>query len=126
VRAPSLAPAPYAHAAVVGGTMVLTAGACPLDEHGQVMPRGDVAGQAALAMRNLRVALEAAGSSLDGVARTTVHVVAQDRDALVDAWHEVRAAFGDHDPPSTLLGVAMLGHPDQLVEIEAVAVRTSR
>ncbi|MEU8182404.1 hypothetical protein AB0B85_13240 [Micromonospora sp. NPDC049044] len=32
---------------------------------------------------------------------------------------------GDHDPPSTLLGVAVLGYTDQLVEVEAVAaVRT--
>jgi hypothetical protein len=28
----------------------------------------------------------------------------------------------DHDAPSTLLGVAVLGYPDQLVEVEAVAV----
>lgn len=33
-------------------------------------------------------------------------------------------AFGDHDAPSTLLGVAVLGYPDQLVEVEAVAVRS--
>jgi hypothetical protein len=33
----------------------------------------------------------------------------------------VRDAFGDHDVPSTLLGVTVLGYPDQLVEIEAVA-----
>src|SRR6266702_3457548 len=30
-------------------------------------------------------------------------------------------AFGDHDAPSTLLGVAALGYADQLVEVEAVA-----
>jgi hypothetical protein len=33
----------------------------------------------------------------------------------------VAAAFGDHDAPSTLLGVAALGYEGQLVEIEAVA-----
>lgn len=32
----------------------------------------------------------------------------------------------DHDVPSTLLGVAVLGYPGQLVEIEAVAVASSR
>ena len=42
--------------------------------------------------------------------------------ALVAVWDVVRAAFGDHDAPSTLLGVTVLGWPDQLVEIEAVAV----
>jgi hypothetical protein len=29
--------------------------------------------------------------------------------------------FGDHDVPSTLVGVTVLGYRDQLVEIEAVA-----
>jgi hypothetical protein len=33
----------------------------------------------------------------------------------------VRRGFGDHDAPSTLLGVAVLGYPDQLVEVEAIA-----
>ena len=35
----------------------------------------------------------------------------------------IRAAFGDYDAPSTLLGVTVLGYADQLVEIEAVAAR---
>ena len=43
------------------------------------------------------------------------------RSDLVEAWDVVREAFGDHDVPSTLLGVTVLGYADQLVEIEAVA-----
>lgn len=123
VRAPSLSGSvPYAYAAVVGD-LVLTAGACPLDEAGDVVHPGDVAGQARQVMANLVVALEAAGCGLADVARTTVHVASADRADLVAAWEVVRAAFGDHDPPSTLLGVACLGYRDQLVEVEATAVR---
>jgi hypothetical protein len=33
----------------------------------------------------------------------------------------VEEVFGTDGPPSTLLGVSVLGWPDQLVEIEAVA-----
>jgi len=40
---------------------------------------------------------------------------------LVTAWEVVRDAFGEHDAPSTLLGVTVLGYDDQLVELEAVA-----
>jgi len=40
----------------------------------------------------------------------------------VAAWDVIRAAFGGHDAPSTLLGVAALGYPGQLVEAEAVAL----
>jgi hypothetical protein len=31
--------------------------------------------------------------------------------------------FGAHDAPSTLLGVTVFGYRDQLVEVEATAVR---
>jgi enamine deaminase RidA (YjgF/YER057c/UK114 family) len=123
VRAPSLAPAPYAAASTVGpGRLVLTAGACPLDLDGEVVHPGDVAAQAQQVMHNLVEALAAAGCTLADVARTTVYVASSERADLVAAWQVVRGAFGDHDPPSTLLGVALLGHAGQLVEVDAVAV----
>lgn len=37
------------------------------------------------------------------------------------AWRVVRDALGDHDVPSTLIGVAALGYDHQLVEVEATA-----
>jgi hypothetical protein len=37
------------------------------------------------------------------------------------AWNDVAAAFGGHDAPGTLLGVAVLEHPGQLVEIDVIA-----
>ncbi|MGY1673141.1 RidA family protein [Geodermatophilus sp. SYSU D00710] len=122
VRTPDLAGAPYADAAVVpGGTLVLTAGACPLDADGATVAAGDVAGQAEQVMANLRTALRAAGADLGDVVRTTVYVATTRREDLVAASDVVRGALGDHDPPSTLLGVAVLGHPGQQVEVEAIA-----
>jgi enamine deaminase RidA (YjgF/YER057c/UK114 family) len=113
---------PYAYAAVVGqGSLVFTAGACPLDDAGEVTPIGDVAGQAALVMSNLEQALAAAGAGLPDVAKSTVYVATDDRDDLVTAWQVIRAAFGDHDAPSTLVAVPLLGYEGQLVEVEAVA-----
>lgn len=121
LRAPTLTDdVPYAYAARVG-SLVLTAGACPLDEAGEVAHVGDVAAQAALVMANLVAALDAAGCTLADVAKSTVYVASSDRADLVAAWQVVRAAFGDHDAPSTLLGVTVLGYPDQLVEVEAIA-----
>jgi enamine deaminase RidA (YjgF/YER057c/UK114 family) len=114
---------PYAYAAVTPpGRLVFTAGACPLDQEGGVVSPGDVAAQAQRVMANLAVALSAAGAGLSDVAKTTVYVASSFRADLVTAWQVVRDAFGDHDPPSTLLGVAVLGYPGQLVEVEAVAV----
>ena len=51
-----------------------------------------------------------------------MYVVAASQDDLVRVWTVVKAAFEPSDPPSTLLGVAVLGYRDQLVEIEAVAL----
>ncbi|MGH8347177.1 MAG: RidA family protein [Pseudomonas sp.] len=72
-------------------------------------------------MTNLRVALQSAGADLPDVVKTTVYVASQRRENLLAAWGVVRRHFGDHDAPSTLLGVAVLGYRDQLVEVEAIA-----
>jgi enamine deaminase RidA (YjgF/YER057c/UK114 family) len=124
IRVPALTTsAPYAYAAVASEVrrLVFTAGACPLDDDGKTVAIGDVAGQAEQVMVNLRVALEAAGACLTDVVKTTVYVASQRREDLVLAWNVVSRHFGEHDVPSTLLGVAVLGYPDQLVEVEAVA-----
>jgi enamine deaminase RidA (YjgF/YER057c/UK114 family) len=114
---------PYAYAAVTApGSLVFTAGACPLDDAGDVVAPGDHVAQALQVMDNLVDALRASGAGLTDVAKSTVYVASSRREDLVSVWDVVRAAFGDHDAPSTLLGVAMLGYPDQLVEVEAVAV----
>nr|WP_046570793.1 RidA family protein [Micromonospora sp. HK10] len=115
--------AEYAYAAEVvpPARLVFTAGACPLDAQGRTVAPGDPAGQARQVMANLAVALAAAGARLTDVVKTTVYVASGNRADLVAAWEVVRDAFGDHDVPSTLLGVAVLGYPDQLVEVEAVA-----
>jgi enamine deaminase RidA (YjgF/YER057c/UK114 family) len=114
---------PYAYAAVAHDVsrLVFTAGACPLDQDGVIVAVGDVVGQAEQVMTNLRTALQAAGADLPDVVKTTIYVASQRRDDLLAAWAVVRRHFGDHDAPGTLLGVAALGYPDQLVEVEAVA-----
>jgi enamine deaminase RidA (YjgF/YER057c/UK114 family) len=122
IGAPSLYDGvPYSYAAVAGGT-VFTAGACPLDADGNVVAPGDVEAQARQVLANLRAALDAAGCGLEDIVKTTVYVATADRDELVRAWSVVEAAFGSDGPPSTLLGVAVLGWPGQLVEVEAVAL----
>lgn len=123
VRSASLAPAPYAHAALVaaGVRLVLAAGACPLDERGALVGAGDVAAQAEQVMVNLTTALADAGASLAEVVRTTVYVASADRPDLVAVWQVVHTVFAPHDPPSTLLGVTVLGHSGQLVEVDAIA-----
>ncbi len=114
---------PYAYSSIAeAGRLVFTAGACPLDDSGAIVGAGDVRLQARQVVANLTAALAAAGAELTDVLKTTIYVASGDRADLVAVWDIVRAAFADHDAPSTLLGVAALGYDGQLVEVEAVAL----
>jgi adhesin HecA-like repeat protein len=123
VNPPALyAGVPYAYGVVSSRRdLVFTAGACPLDGDGKVVAVGDVEAQTHQALDNLGAVLREAGSGFSHVLKTTVFVSSTDRADLVRAWNVVAERFAPARPPSTLLGVAVLGYPDQLVEIEAVA-----
>lgn len=69
----------------------------------------------------MKVTLGEADAALEDVIATRVLVASSDQADLVAAWEVVRDAFGDHDVPSTLIGVAALGYDHQLVEVEATA-----
>jgi enamine deaminase RidA (YjgF/YER057c/UK114 family) len=109
---------PYEYSAAAHG-MIFTAGACPLDDPGRVAEPGDREAQAARAADNLLAALAERGADAASLLKTTIYVVADEREDLGRVWDIVAARLGR--APSTLLGVAFLGYPDQLVEIEAVA-----
>ncbi|NEA16827.1 RidA family protein [Streptomyces halstedii] len=111
----------YAATAPADARLIFLAGSCPLNEDGSTAAVGDYAGQAAKALENMRTALAAAGADLEDVISTRVLVASTRQEDLVTAWQVVRDTFGDHDVPSTLLGVTVLGYHDQLVEIEGVA-----
>ena len=123
LRSASLADTPYAYAASVpaGSRLLFMAGACPLHSDGTTACPGNRAEQARVCLDNLEQALADADAALIDVVSTRVLVVAAGREDLVTVWDVVSERFGGHDVPSTLVGVSMLGYPDQLVEIEAVA-----
>ncbi|BBE44217.1 RidA family protein [Rhodococcus erythropolis] len=117
----SVAEYAYAATAPAEARLIFLAGSCPLNEDGSTAAIGDYTGQAAKAVDNLRTALSDAGASITDVINTRVLVASSNQADLVAAWEVVRDAFGDHDAPSTLMGVTVLGYDDQLVEIEAIA-----
>ena len=111
----------YAATAPADARLVFLAGACPLNEDGSIADVPDYAGQALKCVENMEIALHDAGATIENVISTRVLVASTRQSDLVTAWNVVRNAFGDHDVPSTLVGVTVLGYEDQLVEIEAVA-----
>ena len=110
---------PYSQAIAVGN-LVYTAGQIPLDPASMEVVAGGIKEQATQALANLRAVLQAAGSDLDRVVKTTVFLVDL---ADFDALNEVYAqAFGDHKPARST--VAVTGLPRGVrVEIEAVAIK---
>jgi enamine deaminase RidA (YjgF/YER057c/UK114 family) len=112
---------PYEYAAIAPpGAVLFTAGACPLDPEGRVVAPGVHREQAKVALANLLAVLAAHGCGPQDLVRTTIYVVG-DREDLVRVWDIVSAGLAPHRPPSTLLGVTVLGYPDQLVEIDGIA-----
>jgi enamine deaminase RidA (YjgF/YER057c/UK114 family) len=115
----------YAYAACVddASRLVFSAGACPINQDGVTVAVGRIREQTDQAMDNLEVALQASGVELSDVVKVTIYVAGTRREDLHAAWEVVHGRFGDHEPPSTLLGVTVLGYRDQLVEVEAIAAR---
>lgn len=127
-RVPSLAAVdyPYAGRIPAGMDMLFLAGACPLDRDRTVPADAGYAEQARLCVENMKAVLRENNAALENVAYTRILVAAQSRSDLVAVWRAVREAFGEHNVPSTLMGVALLGYAHQLVEIEAVAAVPAR
>lgn len=116
------APAPFQGApynqAIVAGELVFVAGQLGL-KPGDTAVEGDIATQTEQALQNLAAILEAAGSSLDGLVKTSVFL--QDLGDFA-AMNEVYARHvGDRPPARSTFEVAKLPS-GALVEIEAVAM----
>lgn len=110
---------PYSQA-VRTGNLVYTAGQIPLDRATGKMVEGGIQAQVEQALNNLQAVLEASGSSLDQVIKTTVFL--QNMDDF-GAMNEVYARFFGSSPPArSAVEVARLPL-GALVEIEAVALR---
>jgi enamine deaminase RidA (YjgF/YER057c/UK114 family) len=113
-------------AAVARSTVRTRHGQVARDAEGRRVGEGDLAAQVEQAYLNIGTALAEAGGSFDDVAKLTVYVVdwTPDKMPLLGEGVTRAAAKLGVDPvkPITLLGVAALGEPDLLVEVEATAV----
>jgi len=84
--------APYEYTRVANG-LIFMAGACPLDDEGQVVAPGNCEAQAARATENLLQALAEHDVGPESLLKTTIYVVAEDRDDLVRVWAVVPGAW---------------------------------
>jgi enamine deaminase RidA (YjgF/YER057c/UK114 family) len=105
--------------AVRAGDWVAVSGSTGLDEHGQLVGRGQIYVQTRQAISNIATALGRLGVGLERVVRTRVYVTELDRFGDVARAHQ--EMFGAAPPASTVVQVTRLVHPDMLVEVEADA-----
>lgn len=108
---------PYSQAMICNG-MVFTSGQIALTPDGD-MVEGDVSAQCVQVLANLKAVLEASGSSLSNVIKTTIFLADMEDFAAVNAIYG--AAFGDHKPARSTVAVKTLPK-NALVEIDAIAV----
>jgi 2-iminobutanoate/2-iminopropanoate deaminase len=110
---------PYSQAIALDG-MVYASGQIALDPASGQLVEGDVQAQTHRVLQNLTAVLEAAGSSVANVVKTTVFLTSMSN---FTAMNEVYATyFGDEPPARSTVAVAELPKGAQ-VEIEAIAVR---
>src|SRR5690606_37509680 len=105
---------------------VFIAGQVARNELGDPVGACDLAAQTEQAFLNVATAVEAAGGHFSDIAKLTVYIVNYTPDQMAQLGEGVgrAAAVKEIDPlkPITLLGVAALGEPDLLIEVEAMAV----
>ncbi|MCX4808443.1 RidA family protein [Streptomyces sp. NBC_01214] len=109
-----------------GSKLVFLAGQVARDADGRPVGEGDFAAQVERCYLNIATALAGIGGSFDDVAKLTIYVVdwsPEKMPLLGEGVGRAAAKLGiDPVKPITLLGVAALGEPDLLVEVEATAV----
>ncbi|MFE9867915.1 RidA family protein [Streptomyces sp. NPDC005506] len=125
IKPDQLHPTPgYHHITVVeAGRTAFLAGQCPLDRSGTLVGPGDLDAQIDQVAANALVALSTVGARPDQVVRSVIHVVSCNAAIPGAAWQRLtRSAIGPaFTTASTLLGIAQLGFPGQLIEVDLTA-----
>ncbi len=114
---------PYSQGIAVPGGFVFTAGQIPLDPATGEIVGGDIRAQTRRVIENLKAILEAGGSDLSSVVRTTVYL--KDMGDFA-GMNEVYAEYFRAAPPArSTVEVARLPR-DVRVEIDAIGITLSR
>lgn len=109
---------PYSQAIKAGG-FVFASGQIPIDPQTGQFVSGGVAEQTEQVLKNLSAVLEAAGSGLSQVVKTTVFLSSMQE---FSAMNEVYARFFTDQPPARATVEAARLPKDALVEIDAIAL----
>jgi enamine deaminase RidA (YjgF/YER057c/UK114 family) len=110
----------YSHVVITDRPkLVFISGQLSKDEDGNVVGKGDIRTQIRQVGRNLKLALDAAGATLEDVVKSNTYVT--DYELYVKNADLRDQILGVTLPTSTTVEVRRLSHPDFMIEIEVVA-----
>ena len=112
----------YSHVVSTSGDLVFIAGQVGVNPDAEVVS-DEFEGQARRAYVNLGTALRSVGLDYSDVVMHTSHIVDHSPDKLALILELGKKYWPTDSPAQTLLGVAALGAPHLLFEVDAVAVR---
>ena len=123
INPPKIHPAPgFSHVTVaLPGSVVYIAGQIALSPDFQVIGAGDLGAQTRAAMRNVEIALKAAGASWNDVVRRTIYTLHPTEFEVITAAIEEVQGSTEH-PSQTIVGISGLAIDGLLIEIEVTAV----
>jgi enamine deaminase RidA (YjgF/YER057c/UK114 family) len=116
--------APYAPGIRVrqAGSEIYISGVVPNDLKGNIVCKGDIAGQMRQMRENLKATLEAAGVSFKDVVKINTYVSGDYMREYVTKGLDVEYLSYFTTPAVTLIGVVCLANEGQLIESEIMAV----
>ena len=93
-----------------------------INAHGEIIGKDDIKKQSEQVLKNLKIALEAAGTKFENLIKLNIYIVhGNDPRPAFEASQKMMGKI--RNPPTiTVVFVSSLANPDFLIEIDAVAV----
>lgn len=110
---------PYSQAIEANG-MIFVSGQLPINPETGAFASDEVKGQTKQSLENIKSILEAAGSSMDNIVKTTVFLADM---SLFGSMNEVYAQYFQGDFPARCAFAVKQLPKDALVEIECIAIK---
>lgn len=106
--------------APANGTFIFLSGITAREADGTIVATGDIEGQTRHVLEKMKVILAEAGATMADVVKITTFV--RDANDISKVSEIRRQYFGEPVPASSTVEVSRLFDPDQLIEMEAIAV----
>jgi enamine deaminase RidA (YjgF/YER057c/UK114 family) len=119
--------APYSFATKLrpGKTLLLIAGAIPVNSRGEIVGKGDLKTQLKQVIENINIVVKEAGATLGDILRMNMYCRSEYVDEFIELaqWRSKTfpELFGANPTAHTLSGVVRMAHKDWIIEIDGFA-----